>query len=388
MHLVPELESHMRIRRPRTLLALSSIAMGAIVVALSRAPLAPAGRALTRAAAPDLTLSFDAEPAYSEWTGIQPGYRCTGVSAHPSTPAKPSSAAFVRTTARANVRHGRHSVRVVLNPGDHASYSCKAEAVEAIRRLGEGEGSESWWAWSWKLPPGWRGTKSWGMLFEFTVNASLWPSYGMLNFDAATTNSLRLGLHAGLTPDPGSGSYNAAYEKWVTLLGPGGPRPMVYGRWLDFYMHVVWRSRSKGVLEIWYRVEGQRRFSKLYSNVPGSGALIQVPRHPTLLYNLENGAPGENGKPGLELEGGFYRAVGTPWTNEYWWDGMRRRGSETAVRAGFSQPRAQRRPAPRPADGSAPAGSSAAKPRGWARGDKPRRSRPRHRRCSNHRPSC
>ena len=128
---------------------------------------------------------------------------------------------------------------------------------------------------------------------------SLWPSYGMLNLDAARTDSLRLGLHTGLTPNPGSGSYNAAYEKWVTLLGPGAPRPMVYGKWLDFYMHVVWRSRTDGVLEIWYRVDGQKSFTKLYSNVPSDRALIQVRPHPTLLYNAKNGAPGENGKPGL-----------------------------------------------------------------------------------------
>jgi hypothetical protein len=83
---------------------------------------------------------------------------------------------------------------------------------------------------------------------------------------------------------------------------------MVYGKWLDFYMHVVWHSRTNGVLEIWYRVDGQTTFTKLYSDVPGGGALIQVPPHPTLLYNTEYGAPGENGQPGLRLEGGFYRA--------------------------------------------------------------------------------
>jgi hypothetical protein len=135
---------------------------------------------------------------------------------------------------------------------------------------------------------------------------------------------LQLVLHTGLTPNPGSGSYNAAYEKSVTLLGPGAPRPMVYAKWLDFYMHAVWRSHTNGVLEIWYRVDGEQRFRKLYSDVPGGGALIQVRPHPTLLYNTQNGAPGENGKPGLRPEGGFYRA-NTPWTNEYWWDGMRRR---------------------------------------------------------------
>jgi hypothetical protein len=175
------------------------------------------------------------------------------------------------------------------------------------------------------------------MLFEFIPYGPRWPSYGMLNFDAAETNSLRLGLHTGLTPNPGSTSFNSAYEKWVTLLGPDAPRPMVYGKWLDFYMHAVWHSRTSGVLEIWYRVDGEQRFTKLYSDVPGGGALIQVPPHPTLLYNTQNGAPGESGKRGLALEGGFYRA-NTSWTNEYWWDGMRRRQNEAAIRAGFPSP--------------------------------------------------
>jgi hypothetical protein len=56
--------------------------------------------------------------------------------------------------------------------------------------------------------------------------------------------------------------------------------------------------------------------------------------HPTLLYNTQNGAPGEDGKPGLALIGGFYRA-NTPWTNEYWWDGMRRRQSRRSILRGF-----------------------------------------------------
>jgi hypothetical protein len=54
-----------------------------------------------------------------------------------------------------------------------------------------------------------------------------WPSYGMLNFDASSWDSLQLRLHTGLTPNPGSGSYNSAYEKKVTLLEAGAPRPMV-----------------------------------------------------------------------------------------------------------------------------------------------------------------
>jgi hypothetical protein len=310
------------------------LASAIVFVAVSSSgSLASLSRASVPAVEHNLTLSFDRKPAYSEFDWIQPGYKCANGSVDQSAPAQPPSSAFVRDDSPGNVRDGKYSARVVLNPGDHASYSCQKEAVEAIKRLGEGEGSESWWAWSWKLPVGWRGTDSWGMLFEFTADGPFWPSYGMLNFDASSTDSLELRLHTGLTPNPGSGSYNSVYEKKVTLLGPGAPRPMVYGKWLDFYMHVVWHSRTSGVLEIWYRVAGQN-FTKLYSDVPGGGALIQVPPHPTMLYNTEYGAPGENGKPGLGLEGGFYRA-NTPWTNEYWWDGMRRRQSEASILAGF-----------------------------------------------------
>jgi hypothetical protein len=329
-------------RRALLITVLLIVLSGAVVTAAisSSDPLASLNSRSSRPAVPaDLTLSFDAKPAYSEFLSIQPGYRCfNGAVAGTS---KTPSAAFVRDSSRGNVRHGEYSARVVLRPGDHAVYTCKAEAVEAIKQLNEGQGSESWWGWSWKIPVGWRGTNSWGMLFEFTVNALLWPSYGMLNFDAATRNSLRLGLHTGLTPNPGSGLYDSAYDKWVTLLGPGAPRPMVYGRWLDFYMHVVWRSRTNGILQIWYRVQGQNKFTKLYSDVPRDRALIQVRPHPTLLYNTQNGTPGERGKPGLELEGGFYRA-NTPWTNMYWWDGMRRRRSKSSILKGFRNPPLQR----------------------------------------------
>jgi Polysaccharide lyase len=326
-------------RRPSVLRPLPILLAGAIVVAAisTSGSLASRRTASASAVGRDLTLSFDAKPAYSEWWGIQPGYGCVNGAVDQSAPTKPPSAAFVRDDSPGNVRHGRYSARVVLSPGDHAAYTCKAEAVAAIKRVNEGEGSQSWWGWSWKLPRGWRGTDSWGMLFEFTANHVLWPSYGMLNFDASTRNSLALQLHTGLTPNPGSVEYNSAYEKRVTLLGPHAPRPMVYGKWLDFYMHIVWRSRTSGVLQIWYRVDVQKRFTMLYSNVPGDRSLIRASPHPTLLYNTTAGAPGNIGRPGLVLEGGFYRAS-TRWKNTYWWDGMRRRQTKASILRGFQSP--------------------------------------------------
>jgi Polysaccharide lyase len=329
----------MSMLRRRALLAclLVIVAGGAAATTYIDDSLALRGTSSAPAAGRNLTLSFDASPAYSEWRTIQPGYKCVNGAVSLFTPSKPSSAAFIRDDSKGNVRHGKYSARVVLNPGDHASYTCKAEAVEAVQRLGEGEGSSSWWAWSWKLPVGWRGTNSWGELLGFRANHVLWPSYGMISFDAASKNSLVLNLHTGLTPDPGSREYNSAYEESVTLLGPRAPRPMVYGKWLDFYMHVAWRSRSRGVLEIWYREAGRRTFTKLYSNVPGGRALIQVRPHPTLLYNTKNGAPAGNAQRGLVLQGGFYRA-NTDWTNKYWWDGMRRRRTRASALVGFRVP--------------------------------------------------
>jgi hypothetical protein len=188
----------LRLRRRHTLLGF--FAAAAVVLRWASASASPQ----------DLTLSFDAEPA--EWASVQPGFNCANGSVDQSAPAKSPSAAFVRDDSPGNVRNGKYSARVVLNPGDQSPYSCQKEAVMAIKGgLGEGEGSESWWGWSWKLPVGWRGTDSWGMLFEFTTYAPLWPSYGMLNFDAAETNSLRLGLHTGLTPSPGSDLYDSAF---------------------------------------------------------------------------------------------------------------------------------------------------------------------------------
>ena len=162
-------------RRP--LVAVLLIFLSAAVdAALSpNGPLASFRSASAPAVLPNLTLSFDAKPAYSEFYSIQPGFKCVNGAVDHSATTKPASAAFIRDDSPGNVRHGRYSARVVLSPGDHAPYTCKAEGVAAIKGLGEGEGSESWWGWSWKLPVGWRGTDSWGMLFEFTALAPSGP---------------------------------------------------------------------------------------------------------------------------------------------------------------------------------------------------------------------
>jgi hypothetical protein len=133
-----------------------------------------------------------------------------------------------------------------------------------------------------------------------------WPSYRMLNLDAATRDSLRAWSPHRPDPQPRLGVVQLGLRKvsdptrarpaQADDLGQVAPTCMSCGE-----------AVPTGVLEIWYRVDGEQRFTKLYSDVPGGAALIQVPPHRTLLYS-QNGAPGENGKPGLRLEEGFYRA--------------------------------------------------------------------------------
>ena len=125
------------------------------------------------------------------------------------------------------------------------------------------------------------------------------------------------------------------YKATVTLLGPAtvAPRPFTLGVWHDFYMHIIWRSRSSGVLTIWHRQESGF-WEKLYDNTGAQDALITAPPHPTLMYNDANGAPGEGSRPGVSLQAGFYRGQQNV-VNDYWFDGFRRRQDETSIVAGF-----------------------------------------------------
>jgi hypothetical protein len=323
--------------RPRQLFA--GIVLVAAALAITLATSAALGNASSSGSS-DLTLSFDSNPYLSEFDAVQTGYRCLPdgrVNFTIAGQSRPADQAFVRDGTIK--RDGESSAHVFLQPGDFSSYSCQKEAVQLLKGLGDSEGTDAWYGWSWRLPTNWSGTNSWGTLLEFTTNASLWPSYGQLTFDAAIRDRLIMQIKTGRIPSPGASDFNPiapnGYKSSVTLLGPAAaaPRPLTLGVWHDFYMHILWRSRSNGVLTIWHREEGGS-WGKLYDNTGAPDALVKAPAHPTLMYNDRNGAPGENGQPGLALEAGFYRANQSI-VNDYWFDGFRRRQSEAAILSGF-----------------------------------------------------
>jgi hypothetical protein len=98
-----------RMLRPflQTNCLLICVASGLVFVATSSSgSLASLSGASVPAVGWNLTLSFDAKPAYSEFYSIQPGYRCfNGTSAGIRTSP---SAAFVRDDSPGNVRHGEY----------------------------------------------------------------------------------------------------------------------------------------------------------------------------------------------------------------------------------------------------------------------------------------
>ena len=300
---------------------------------------APAGSA-SPATGPDVTLSFDTDPYLREFDSVQTGYRCRPDGKVDFTGAGQTQRADQAFARDGTIkREGNYSAHIFLHPGDYAAYSCAKESVLAIKRLPDGEGTESWYGWSWRFPTTWAGTDSWGTLFEIMPDHTRWPSYGPMTFDAAIPDRLLMQLKTGHIPSPGASAFNPTppngYKATVTLLGPSpvAPRPFTLGVWHDFYMHVVWRSRSNGVLTIWHRQEGGS-WEKLYDNTGAQDALIETPPHPTMMYNDANGAPGDDGRSEIGLLAGFYREA-QPIVNDYWFDGFRRRQSEAAILAGF-----------------------------------------------------
>ena len=330
-----------------------------LTIVLAATLTASAGSA-SPATGPDLTLSFDTDPYLHEFDAVQTGYRCRPDGKVDFTGAGQTQRADQAFARDGTIkREGNYSAHIFLHPGDFSSYSCAKESVPAIKRLPDGEGTESWYGWSWRFPTTWAGTDSWGTLFEIMPSDhTRWPSYGPMTFDAAIPDRLLMQLKTGHIPSPGASAFNPTppngYKATITLLGPSpvAPRRFTLGVWHDFYMHVVWRSRSNGVLTIWHRQEGGP-WEKLYDNTGAQDALIKAPLHPTMMYNDANGAPGEDGKSGLGLIAGFYREA-QPIVNDYWFDGFRRRQSEAAILEGFpgsssSTPPGTARPATRSA---------------------------------------
>lgn len=277
---------------------------------------------------PDLDFSFDAEPAYGEFSdGIgNTSYGCPNLT--PPGEKYPRSKTLPRdATIR---RHGPYSCRVTTFSDTWAA-ACdgrRGNFVHTGDEPGETVGSEAWYSLMLRIPADFKPVPQWCQPMDHNVHAFYWPCYGHVFFNlyGGSDPNLEIVFHTGLTPGPGSSSFGPEIDKSVPLLGPEGVRPFTQEKWHDLKYHVVWSPGRPGdpepVFDIWHRQEGESGFTKVYSA-----------SHPTMIYNTKNGAPGENGLPGLRRQIGCYGGKGALPRNPvvYWVDGICNRKTEAEI---------------------------------------------------------
>jgi hypothetical protein len=206
-----------------------------------------------------------------QWTAVQ---------------ALPGRASVVRSP----VRQGRFAARFVVRPGDDP-IGASGERSEVLALTGEGEGVESWWAWSTRFPRGFRPNPgSWNVFTQWHHTGSLCTIPVSFVVDKPS------GARAWLKVVVRGGRLNVqsceaeTQREWRVV-------PLRRGRWYDFRFHVRWSAnQSLGFVELW--VNRKRRI---------------VLTATATLYRGE----------GVYLKQGFYRGAGS-WSAAVVHDGMRR----------------------------------------------------------------
>jgi hypothetical protein len=187
------------------------------------------------------------------------------------------------------VRQGRYAARFVVGPGDNPLRST-GERAEVYAMTGEGEGSESWWAWSTNFPTGFRPNRSaWNLFTQWHHTGYTCPppiAFEVNNYGSPA--KLRLDLRAGqLRTSDCQPAYKRVWD-FATLRR---------NRWYNFVFHVKWSSsRSIGFVQLWV-----------------NGRLVIPKTHvPTLYKGM-----------GVYVRQGFYRGRSSLTTTIYH-DGLRR----------------------------------------------------------------
>jgi hypothetical protein len=200
-------------QRQRHLLALL---LALAVSALAGAPPAAAARVIQR-------LNYETGN-FRQWTGLQ---------------ALPGRARIIRSP----VRQGRFAARFVVRPGDDP-ISAAGERAEVYALTNEGEGVESWWAWSTRFPVTFRANPGgWNMFTQWHHTGSVCPPPVQFTVDRdAGPAMLRLLVRGGRLD---LRTCEASYEReWHFAR-------LRRARWFDFRFHVRWSADPRvGFVEV------------------------------------------------------------------------------------------------------------------------------------------
>lgn len=235
--------------------------------------------------------------AGSAGTGWQGNYDTCDFSQWLAVEALPGDAVIVP-----DLHEGPCGAQFTVNPGDNPIAS-SGERAEVYTSTGEGEGTESWWAWSVMFPNGFNAyapSQKWNIFTQ-------WHNTGTA---CSPSNSFYVDTHGSSSP-----------ADWtIGLRGWGGPldttnctnpyrrdfvlAPFERNTWYDIVFHVKWSSDpSVGFYEVW--IDGRLALPKTY------------------VANLYTGQ-------GVYLKQGFYRDA-APVSTTLFEDGMVRGDSYDAV---------------------------------------------------------
>ncbi len=181
--------------------------------------------------------------------------------------ARPLSDSFAIVTSP--VRKGRYAARFTATQGYSPGWG---EVTELLWGSDETEGSDYWYAWSTMFPPGWTAPYGWGIFAEWH---SKYPVPPPLSFDARQ-DAVWVNVETGLVGSNHSPGFTLQ-RRILSTLSPG--------RWNDFVLHVKWSSRREGAIQVWSRVQGQRKFSKRL-DISGIPTLQHDAQGPLANYTL------------------------------------------------------------------------------------------------------
>jgi Polysaccharide lyase len=150
---------------------------------------------------------------------------------------------------------GRHVARFSLRGSERA--------CEVLHRQSIDLGSDEYYGLAVRFPEDWTRPGPWGaVIAQFNYPSLAGPPVGLF----AHANRIDVQILAGNVswpgcsgPDQGCGTH-AEYSAVATVAAP----PLVRRVWQEFVVHVRWATHSTGIVDVWHRVQGRRKWIHAY----------------------------------------------------------------------------------------------------------------------------
>jgi Polysaccharide lyase len=171
---------------------------------------------------------------------------------------------FLRVTdAVIPVRQGRYAARFTVRPGDQVPHTT-GERCEAAHYADtwnhysqEQPGDDYYYGWSTYIPDSWVTPSSWSVIAQWHHRNNTMPPI------AFNIKPMEIGLKfftGQLSGLPATRLTNYSYTKAFTVVSQ--PEKNV---WHDFIVHIHFAPDSTGLIEVWHKLQSERKFAEVIS---------------------------------------------------------------------------------------------------------------------------